>query len=389
MKTNAWLVRAASLAVMGSLGLPAAAAKPRHKPKKPLATAPAEPTPPAAPTTPEKEEDGPFAPTGKTGKLREEPQPEEEATKPKPEQPPPPPARPKLGAAGADIVFGFGKMGGATGPDAVELSLVSFLFGGTYQVNPQWGVRMRVPVSTGKITYLGSTGTYLNAFETAGQGYNAAAFGNIELAGNYTFELSTSTKLPLELAFALPTAGGDRFPPPDDPARGRRYRVNAAASASRGFEEEALFEPHRIGFVPAAYLRHQSGPIQTGAFFKVPILVKVGGQEPPPPPPVQPAAALNPTMIMGILGGDFHYGFVDNKIDVGARAWASLFSNYPYDILFPNETAPSKFQLVFEPQVRAAIGPVRAILGFVWPLCGRLGKDQQVNGLRLSGAYVF
>jgi hypothetical protein len=287
------------------------------------------------------------------------------------------------------MVFGFGKTGGTTGPDAVELSVVSFLLGGTYQVDPEWGTRLRIPFATGKITYLGTDSSFA---EPPNQGYNSTAFGNIELAGNYTFALGPSTKLPLELALAVPTASGDRFPPPDDLARGRHYRINAAAQASRGMEEDALFAPHRFGIIPKGSISYKAGAIDTGAFLKVPVLIKAGGEAPAPPIAASAATfTLNSTIIMGVIGGDFHYGFADNKVDVGARAWAALLSNDYYDINFSGGgvTTPSKFQFVLEPQVRVALGSIRGTLGFIWPLGGRLGGDQQVIGFRLMAAYVF
>jgi hypothetical protein len=393
MEMKVWLVRAATFALVGALTTSATAQKKKGAPKgapKPApaapATTPAEPQKPPASTTPEKEEEGPFAPTGKTGKLREEAKPEPEE-KPKAEKPvPPPPEKP--GAAGLDMVFGFGKTGGTTGPDATELSVVSFLLGGSYHFTPEWGARLRIPFATGKITHVGNE---TSTFEPLNEGYNAAAFGNIELAGNYTFALGPSTKLPLEMAFTVPTANGDRFPPPDDPANGRHYRINAASQASRGFEEDALFAPHRFGIIPKGSISYKEGAIDTGGFVKVPILIKAGGQPVPPQRPGQATFTLNSTVIAGVIGGDFHYGFVENKIDIGTRAWIDIRSAEYYDIIYPggNVTTPSKVQFVLEPQVRVAIGPVRGVVGFIWPLGGPLGGDQQVNGLRLSGAYVF
>jgi hypothetical protein len=388
MKTKVWLVRAASLAVVGTLTVTAGAQKPHRKKGKaaaPLAP-PGPPAPPPAPTTPEKEEDGPFAPQGNAGKLREEGKSDDEG---KPEKPvaPPPPVPEKRGSAGADIVFGFGKTGTTTGPDAVEMSVVSFLLGGSYQVTPDIGVRLRIPFATGKITHVGNEPS---GFEQLGEGYNSTAFGNIELAGNYTLHLAPTTKLPLELALAVPTASGDRFPPPEDQARGRHYRINAAAQAGRGFEEDALFAPHRFGIVPKGSIVHRSGAIDTGAFVKVPILIKAGGGD-PPTRIGQAGFALNSTVIEAVIGADFHYGFVDNKIDVGARAWTTILSNDFYDILYPGGTVtpPSKVQFVFEPQVRVHVASVQATIGFIWPLGGRLGGDQQVNGIRFMAAYVF
>src|SRR5258706_16211339 len=133
MKTKVWLVRAASLAVVGTLTVGAWAQKPhRKKGAAPAPAAPATPPgPPPATTTPEKEEDGPFAPQGNQGKLREEGKSDDEG-KDKPAAPPPP-APQKPGSAGADLVFGFGKTGGTTGPDAVEITVVSLFLGGPHQ----------------------------------------------------------------------------------------------------------------------------------------------------------------------------------------------------------------------------------------------------------------
>jgi hypothetical protein len=388
-----WLVRAASLAVVGTLTVAAAGQKPpKKKQKEAPAGAPAaaaQPQTPPASTTPEKEEEGPFAPKGRTGKLKEEMSSSDEE-KPKDEKAPPPaPVVEKPGAAGADIVFGFGQMGGVTGPDATELSIVSFVLGAKYNFTPEIGARLRVPFSTGKITHLGNEAS---RFEAVGESYNAAAFGNVEVAGTYTLSLGPSTKLPIELAFAVPTASGDRFPGPDDRAHGRQYRINAAAAASRGLEEDALFAPHRFGIVPKGEIQYRSGSIDTNGFVKVPVLVKTGGE--PVPPFVtgdNETFAINSTVIMGVVGGGFHYGFLDNKIDVGSRAWFTVMSNDYYDIIYTggDVTAPSKFQFVLEPQVRAHLGSLHALLGYIWPIGGRLGGDQQASGVRLGAAYVF
>jgi hypothetical protein len=361
--------------------------KGRTKPAPTAAKGPAEAAPPPASTTPEKEEEGPFAPKGRTGKLREDATPEEE-DKAKSEKPAPPPPPAPPGMAGLDIVFGFGSTGGTTGPDAVDLSVASFVLGGAYQITPEWGARLRVPFATGKITHIGNEST---TFEVLGEGYNAAAFGNIELAANYTYALGAPTKLPLEIALALPTANGDRFPSPDDTPSGRHYRINAAAAASRGLEEDALFSPHRFGIVPKASIQYRSGPIDADGFVKVPVLLKAGGQAVPPQVTGQASFALNSNVIEGVFGAGFHYGFIGNKIDLGVNAWATVMSAEFYDVIYNGGgvTGPSKFQFVMEPQIRANVASVRATLGFIAPLGGRLATDQQVNGVRVMGAYVF
>jgi len=390
METKMWLVRATSLALVGSLTWGASAQKPPKKKGAPAAAPAAPPAPPPKPTTPEQEEEGPFAPKGRTGKLREEVKPEEDKGEAKPEKPKAA-APEKPGAAGLDVVFGFGKMGSPTGPDAVELSVFSFMLGGSYRFDPSWSARLRIPFATGNIKYVNHSQNAIGSnFEPLDQSYSSTSFGNIELAGVYNTDLGPSTKLPVELALALPTANGDRFPPPDDLTRGRHYRVNAAAAATRGMEEDALYTPHRFGIIPKISLEYRSDSMQTGAFFKLPILLKAGGAS-APPQTTNVSAAINSTIISGVLGGDFHLALYQDKIDIGTRAWMALISNDPYDLIYSGGgvTPPSKFQFVLEPQARAAFGPLRVVLGFIWPLGSRLGGDQTVNGLRLMVAYLF
>src|SRR5260221_3482503 len=111
------------------------------------------------------------------------------------------------------------------------------------------------------------------------------------------------TKLPIELALTPPTSNGDRFPPPDDQTRRFHYRVNTAAQVARGMEDDALFASHRFGIIPGARLRYRNSAVDTGAFLKVPILIRTGGEEPPAiPPPGDPAFKINSTVIEVVAG---------------------------------------------------------------------------------------
>jgi hypothetical protein len=290
--------------------------------------------------------------------------------------------------AGVDIVYGFGSAGQPS--EGFDLAVASFVVGGAYQVSPTVGLRLRVPFATGKIT---ETSNGLNTpFGSGNGGYNAAAFGNVEVAGSYTIDLGTRTKLPIELAFTPPTSGGDYFRPSDDQARGRRYRVNSAAQISRGLEDDALFAPHRFGIIPAGRLRFRTASMDVGAFLKVPILIRAGGEDARntfPLPAQTPEYKLNSTVIEVVAGGSFYYTVVANKVDLGLRAWATAMSAEYIDAALPGATAPDKFQFVLEPQVRASFGPVRPAVGFIWPIGGRIGGDKTANGLRIDLGVVF
>jgi len=155
-------------------------------------------------------------------------------------------------------------------------------------------------------------------------------------------------------------------------------------------EDDALFAPHRLGVIPAVRLEYQRGPIITGGFLKVPLMFRVGGEDPPPPAAGQSQTlSITGTVVEGVLGGLFRYAILDGKMDLGARAWIAYVANEFIKNDIPNLTQPSKFQFVLEPEVRAAFGKFRAGLGFVWPMGGRVGGDTKMDGFRLLAAYTF
>jgi hypothetical protein len=355
MKTNIWLVRTALLALGGSFAGTALAQTSGNT---------------DAPATGKAEDEGPFAPKGKTGKLRDTTIQAAEV----PHEPAPFPEKPS--AAGVDLVFGFGKTGNASAPN--DVSTVSFIVGANYEFPSRWAVRLRVPFGTGKVT------------ESGAAGYNAAAFGNVELALERVGMINPRTRLPVYLAIAIPTAGGDFFAPPSDPGREHGYQINAAAQASRGLEEDALFSSHRLGVVPGARLEYQRAAISAGGFAKLPVLIKVGGEDPPPVAvdQVQPYK-INSLVVEGVVGGYFRYAILDGKLDFGLRSWITYVASDPISIELPGASNPSKLQLALEPQVRAAFGRVRAGLGFILPVGGRVAADNSIDGVRLAAAYTF
>jgi hypothetical protein len=360
-----WLVRAASLAVVGSLTWSTQA----------QAQGPT-PTPPKK----EAEDEGPFAPKGKTGKLREAEQ-AELAPKQEPEAPPP---KEKPITAGVDIVYGIGRAGSGTdiGANHMEFKVASMVLGVGYQADPKINARLRLPISTGSIDAVDATqfgGT---------SSFSATAVGNVELGMTYTSDMGPHTKLPFDLGLYLPVASGDRFPPPEGNGRQRAYLVNTGAQWSRGMEEDALFAPHRLSVVPKLGLRYAAGGISTGGYVKTPFLLRMGGGDPSSPPDDY---EIKSVVLQGIIGGDFHIDVSRNKIDVGARAWLTWMSSEYIARTLVGSTPPSKLQFALEPQVRAAFGPLKAVLGIVLPIGGRLagGDLAHVYGFRLGAIYGF
>jgi len=355
MKTKIWLVRTALLALGGSFAGSAFA----------QAAGDTEGT-----AQSKADDEGPFAPKGKTGKLRDTPVQAAEV----PHEPTPFPEKPS--GAGVDFVIGFGKTGTASSPN--DVTAYSFIVGGTYEFPSRWAARLRVPFSTGKVT------------ESGQAGYNAAAFGNVELALERVGMINPRTRLPVYFAIALPTAGGDFFPPSSDPGRKHNYQINTAALDSRGLEEDALFSPHRLGLVPGARLEYQRAAISAGGFAKLPVLIRVGGEDPPPVAPDMPQPyKINSVVVEGVVGGYFRYAVLDGKIDFGLRSWLTYVANEQISFELPGASNPSKLQWVLEPSVRGAFGRIRTALGFILPVGGRVAENNSIDGVRLAAAYTF
>jgi len=372
MKTQAWLIRAASWTMVGTLTWLARAQAP--------APATGEPTPgtakPAAPPKPVVDEEGPYAPKGKTGKLREDVQEapkEEAAAKPEPEAY-------KPGYAGADAVIGFGEeQQSPTDAYATDITTLSLVLGGEYHVRKDILLRLRLPV----------TSTSINPTDPRAESYHLTAFGNIEIGGQYEAELGPSTKVPVWLNLAVPTASGDAMAIAD-PRSMRSYAVNVTSVAARGYEDGELFAPHRFGVVPGAAIRYRSGPMHVGGFLSVPVLVQVGGESPPAAALGQDQIKANAVAVQTLLGGSFFYEIVGKTLDLGLRSWIAGLWKDDYDYpLGPGAPTPSKIQFVLEPELLGKFGPARATLGYIWPIGGRLGGDFKMHGLRLGLGFVF
>ena len=357
-----WLVRAASLAVVGGLTWSTQIQAQAQPPAKKAAD----------------DDAGPFAPKGKTGKLREAEE-SENAPKPEPEAPPPPD---KKYGVGANIVYGMGSSGSGTetGSTPIDYKVASITLAGTYQADKNINARFRFPFSTGSI-------------EAGAPAYNASAVGNIELGMTYTSEMGPHTKLPLDIGLYLPVASGDRFPPPEDPGRERSFRINTAAQWAHGLEEDALFAPHRLSLVPGIALRSSAGGITAGGFLKLPLMLRVGGGDPPPVAPSQtdPTYTIAGAVFEAVVGGDFRFDLSRNKMDIGLRAWMTWMSSEYVKVELPGTTAPPRLQIVAEPQFRAMFGQVKAILGIILPIEGRIAQGELQNGygFRLGAMYGF
>lgn len=334
------------------------------------ATPPAASPPGDAEAPPAEDEEGPFAPKGRTGKLREQ----HAATTTKDEGGEAPVEEEKPGRVGIDAVIGFGKLGepGAPPSSAAEVTAYSFLVGAGYELSPTFALSLRFPFTSATIKAPG-----------ADKAESAAAIGNVEIAPEYTYRLSPTTKLPIELGLVVPTATGDAFAPANEPEQRRRFAAQEIAAAARGWEDNALFATHRFGVVPGVGLAYARGAMQLGAFTKYELTFKAGGAD-------APAGVKQNTGMTWVTGGSFFYEVLPEMLSVGTRAWLAQIVTEEVEVpLGPGEAAPSKTQFVLEPGVTAKIKMLRPSLGYLWPIGGRLGGDVKMSGLRLAIAAVF
>jgi hypothetical protein len=261
---------------------------------------------------------------------------------------------------GLDFVLGFGAFptllplrgaeeGWAPGDD-VNVNSESFIISGGYEVAEGIGVGARIPLTAGSVP------------GTDGEAHGTFAFGNIELEGEMEFELSETAELIVSLGVALPTAQGSEEPELEDGELSSAYDqfvLNQIAAASRGFEDNALFEVDRLGIIPKVALHAREGRMLFQPYVKLENLIATNSE-------------LERGYIAELAFGSFLGVEASEHFDLGARVWGSA--------AFLDEV---EMVGVVEPQVRAHYAPVDVVLGGIIPFAGEL-TDPQFGGIRLG-----
>lgn len=265
---------------------------------------------------------------------------------------------------GLDFVLGLGRPiveKVETGPAEIEAEpktpiVESLLLGASYEVAEHFAVGARFGLSIGDGVPDGETKK------------TTTAFTNLELEGEYETELSEHTGLALSIGVSLPTAQGLVPESDGDAALGtavlRRLAVQETASAARGFEDGALFEPGYLGLIPRIAIDHHAGALVLEAFLKYESLVRVAGR------------AEN-SYVGELIPGGFAGYELAKMVTLGLRAWGNVAFQ---------ELRESAF--IVEPQARAQLGPVHLVLGALLPIASRF-KEPTLIGLRLMAAARF
>jgi hypothetical protein len=278
---------------------------------------------------------------------------------------------------GVDFALGWGKVPFAvqnlptTGTQAITYTrsadtpsrVESFLLGASWEPREGLEFGARIPLSSGTFSPDG------------GPSRSASAIGNVELEGEVASHLGESVELAAAVGVALPTGQGDEIP--DDlagapassvnPDSYDRFSVARAAALARGYEDNALFEPQRLGIVPKIALAYRAGALSVEAYVKVENLVAT-------------SSALDAGYVGELVAGLKVAYHVTRPFEVALRGWVNEgFAGADQD-----KTTSGALQ----PEVVFASGGVRTYAGFMIPVAGP-PSDAGFLALRLGASVAF
>ncbi len=279
----------------------------------------------------------------------------------------------------ADLVVGFGKTPLAVQqppqsfttvppytPGSARSTSESVVLEGAYHLSPRFALGAVVPFTFG---------SFSPATEDS---RGTTAFGNVELTGEYESAARRGTTLTLGLGVSLPTAQGSELPSASDLAQQQgatftpdvydRFALNRAAALSRGYEENALFEPDRLGINPMVKVAWAPARLHLEASVKLENLVAT-------------SKSLEHSYLGELVPGVRAGYALGPHAEVGVRAWA----NYA----FAGSSDSSTLALVAEPQIVGTFGNIRPVLGVIVPFAGAPTDPWQFVGVRLSLVAMF
>lgn len=290
------------------------------------------------------------------------------------DQEPPRPARFTLWLDG---VLGWGKTpfavqnlpnGGSpdltyTRSDRTPTDVQSFILGGSAKVAPHVGVGVRLPFAFATFSPQGS------------EARAATALGNIELAGEYSLPLAAGITLVGRLGLTLPTAPGTAIPAglnqadaaTVDVASFDRWSLGRAASYARGYEEDELFEPQRLGIVPKVALRYAAAGFVVEPYVKVANLIGTSN-------------SLDASYVGELVGGLRVGYWLSPHVELALRGWVNG--------VYAGAAADKTTAAALEPQVFLRFGPVLPFAGVIVPFEGA-PSEGSFFGVRLGLAGRF
>jgi hypothetical protein len=280
---------------------------------------------------------------------------------------------------GADLVVGTGKtsIANTAPPTGVEagptnsigpsqVTTESLMFGASVEFG-HFEVGARLPVTFGTF----------NPPDAPSRTTTAA--GNLELEGLYSHELRHDLELRFGLGIALPTAQGQEVPAHAtdlganssgviDQSSYDRGALNLAAAASRGWEENALFEPSRFGIIPKVEVAYERRALVLEGYVKLENLIDTSGK------------ADHSYIAELVIGGRAAYRLCAH-LEPGLRIWTNLGGEL-------NGITDDKPVAVVEPEVRFPFHRVTGVVGGILPFAGPLTSPYFL-GVRVGAVARF
>ncbi len=280
-------------------------------------------------------------------------------------------------SVGLDLVLGWGKVPFAvqnlpangnpnityTRADQVQANVQSFILTATAEVARHVEVEARIPFSFAGFTPDGSAAR------------QTTDFGNVELAGEYAVPLRWGMRLALSLGVALPTAQGDEIPTtlvqtPSaqvDETAYDRFSLARAAAFARGYEDNALFEGHRLGIVPKVSLLYRMRGLSIEPWVKVENLVAT-------------TSSLDAQYVGELVGGLRVGYWVQKMFELALRGWVNGG--------YAGTDEDKQVSVALEPQVVLRFGPVLPYAGVIIPVAGP-PEDNSFFGVRVGAVGHF
>lgn len=286
----------------------------------------------------------------------------------------PAPKKEEIGAVGVDLVLGWGKspfvaQDAAVNPAAPQVptfsrsdrtssNVQSFIFSASAEVAEHLGLGVRMPL------------TFATFNPDGGPSRSTAGAGNVELEAEYGGPVAKGLRLLGALGVALPTAEGDEIPDglaaapagTFDQTAYDRFSLAKAAAYARGYEDNALFEPHRLGLIPKIGLLYRTHGLSIEPSVKVENLVGT-------------SSALSSGYV-GELVGSLRVGYwIHKEFELAVRGW--------FNTGFAGGADDKTTAATLEPQLVLRFGPVRPYAGLLLPVAGP-PNDNGFIGVRLG-----
>jgi hypothetical protein len=264
---------------------------------------------------------------------------------------------------GFDMVLGFGKSETITqnagAPNdftyataRAQTTVESFLLSAGWEATHHLAFGVRLPLTHGTL------------FAPQADSRDVFAVGNLEVGGEWRFDLSEQLALFAELGVAIPTAQGSELPAAKDIDNNNfsqetydRHSINSFAAAARGWEDNALYETDHLGIIPKLKLEYHKDRIELEPYVKYESLIGTKDN-------------LDRQYIGELVAGARFGVRVHDHVSVGVRAW----TNIPIHNEAGVETVG-----VAEPEIRLHFGPIMPYAGVILPFAGPLDSPYTVG----------